>query len=68
MKVLVLNSGSSSIKFQLFRRDDWSVLASGSATRIGEPESLMRCAWGDTKGVRQRLEERVAMPDHQQGL
>ncbi|NEX15596.1 MAG: acetate kinase [Halochromatium sp.] len=68
MKVLVLNSGSSSIKFQLFRSDDWSVLASGSATRIGEPEALMRCAWNDAKGVQQSLEEHAAMPNHQQGL
>lgn len=68
MKVLVLNSGSSSIKFQLFRNDDWSVLASGSVTRIGEPEALMRCRWTDDEGVQQRREEQAEMPDHQQGL
>ncbi|MEA1050339.1 acetate kinase [Lamprobacter modestohalophilus] len=68
MKVLVLNSGSSSIKFQLFRNDDWTVLASGSVTRIGEPEALMRCRWADAEGTQQRLEDCAAIPDHQQGL
>jgi len=68
MKILVLNSGSSSIKFQLFRSDDWSVLASGSVTRIGEPEALIRCRWSDQEGGSKQLEERAAMPDHQHGL
>ena len=68
MKVLVLNSGSSSIKFQLFRSDEWSVLASGSVTRIGEPEALIRCGWADAEGAQQSLEEHAAMPDHQRGL
>ncbi|MBK5931664.1 acetate/propionate family kinase [Halochromatium salexigens] len=68
MKVLVLNSGSSSIKFQLFRSDDWSVPAAGSVTRIGEPEAVLRYSWTDAKGSAQTLEERAAMPDHQQGL
>ncbi len=39
MKVLVLNSGSSSIKYQLFRSEDWAVLAAGAITRIGEAQS-----------------------------
>ena len=68
MKILVVNSGSSSIKFQLFRSDDWMVLASGSVTRIGEPEALIRCRWSDQEGGSQQLEERAAMPDHQHGL
>jgi acetate kinase len=68
MKVLVLNSGSSSVKFQLFRSDDWSVLASGAVTRIGEPEALIRYRWTDPEGVAQQRDERAAMPDHQQGL
>ncbi|WP_462320153.1 acetate/propionate family kinase [Halochromatium sp.] len=68
MKVLVLNSGSSSIKFQLFQCDDWGVLASGAVTRIGESEALMRCAWTDAEGVQQSLEQRAAIPDHHRGL
>ncbi|MFP4063082.1 MAG: acetate/propionate family kinase [Halochromatium sp.] len=68
MKILVLNSGSSSIKFQLFRSDDWSVPAAGAVTRIGEPEAVLRCHWTDARGNAQTLEERAEMRDHQQGL
>jgi acetate kinase len=38
-KVLVLNTGSSSIKYQLFDMGDRSVLAHGSVERIGEAGS-----------------------------
>ncbi|MEG2171755.1 MAG: acetate kinase [Desulfovibrionaceae bacterium] len=36
MKVLVINAGSSSCKYQLFNMDDKSVLCSGVVERIGE--------------------------------
>ncbi|MBK1703543.1 acetate/propionate family kinase [Halochromatium glycolicum] len=68
MKVLVLNSGSSSIKFQLFDRDGWGVLASGSVSRIGEAEARLRCLWEDDQGQPQVREEQGAMPDHHAGL
>ena len=42
IKVLVINSGSSSIKYQLFDMDGGTVLASGSVERIGEAKSLHR--------------------------
>ena len=41
MKVLVINSGSSSIKYQLFNMDDDSVLAKGLVERIGIPDSIL---------------------------
>lgn len=68
MKVLVLNSGSSSIKFQLFAREDWSVLASGSVARIGEAEAVLRCRWGERDGDPQTIDEREPIPDHHVGL
>ena len=37
MKVLVLNSGSSSIKYRLFRTGSMEVLRAGAVERIGEP-------------------------------
>ncbi|WP_282779704.1 MULTISPECIES: acetate kinase [unclassified Nocardia] len=37
MKVLVINSGSSSIKYQLLEPDTATVVASGVVQRIGEP-------------------------------
>ena len=41
MRILVLNSGSSSLKYQLFEMRDHSVLARGEAERIGESGSLL---------------------------
>lgn len=38
MKVLVLNSGSSSIKYRLFGMKSMEVLRAGAVERIGEPE------------------------------
>ena len=35
MKILVVNAGSSSLKYQLFDMDDGSVLAKGLCERIG---------------------------------
>jgi len=40
-KVLVLNTGSSSIRYQLFEMDDRTVLASGLLERIGEDGSRL---------------------------
>ena len=41
MKVLVLNCGSSSLKYQLFEMDDESVLAKGLVERIGLDGSVL---------------------------
>jgi acetate kinase len=41
MRVLVLNTGSSSIKYQLFEMEDRTVLASGLLERIGEDASRL---------------------------
>ena len=41
MKILVLNCGSSSIKYQLFDMEDESVMASGLAERIGEAQGRL---------------------------
>lgn len=41
MKILVLNAGSSSLKFQLLNMDDESVIAKGNAERIGIDESFI---------------------------
>ena len=42
MKVLVINCGSSSIKYQLFRSDADQVLAKGIVSRIGEEGSYVK--------------------------
>ena len=41
MKILVLNCGSSSLKYQLIDMDNEKVLASGNYERIGEKESFI---------------------------
>jgi acetate kinase len=42
MKILVINAGSSSIKFTLFESDDEKQLAKGIVERINTPKSSMR--------------------------
>lgn len=41
MKILVLNCGSSSLKYQLFNMDDEKVLVQGIAERIGLNDSIL---------------------------
>ncbi len=41
MKILVLNVGSSSLKYQLFNMDDESVIASGKVERIGMDTAIL---------------------------
>ncbi len=63
MKILVVNCGSSSIKYQLYRMPDREVLAKGQAERIGEIGSSLKFE----VGARQhRLEQ--AIPDHELGM
>ncbi len=59
MKVLVVNSGSSSLKYQLFNMVDESVLAKGIAERIGTAKSRFRHTRGDDT-----FDLEFPMPDH----
>ena len=63
MKVLVINTGSSSIKFQLFNMIDESVLISGLVERIGDDHSKINF---DIGGVKSSFEEKIK--NHQAGL
>ena len=42
MKILVLNCGSSSIKYKLYDMNDESVLAQGGVERIGLDEAFLK--------------------------
>ena len=42
MKILVINAGSSSLKYQLINMNDESVLAKGNVERIGLSEPLLK--------------------------
>ena len=60
MKILVVNSGSSSIKYQLFDMSDRNVLAGGAAERIGGDGG--RLVHRDAGGSERQVESRIA--DH----
>lgn len=59
MKVLVINAGSSSVKFQLYEMPEEKVLAKGNLERIGETVSKMSYSYdGQTHTVEKNV------PDH----
>ncbi|MCQ2227451.1 MAG: acetate kinase [Bacteroidales bacterium] len=64
MKILVLNCGSSSIKYKLFNMDDKSVIASGGIEKIGMPNSFIKFSMPD--GSKQ-IEE-IDIPEHTRGV
>lgn len=50
-KVIAVNAGSSSLKFQLFEMDDESVIASGVVERIGLEDSIFTIKYNGKKDV-----------------
>ena len=68
MKVLVINSGSSSIKYQLFDMRDQSVLASGLLEQIGETESRLTHVTRNAQGEMEKTEKKQAVKNHQEGF
>ncbi len=63
MKVLVINCGSSSIKYQLIISETEEVLAKGLGERIGEEGSLLHYEHSDKVG-----EVRKEIRNHKEGL
>jgi len=63
MKILVINSGSSSIKFKLLEMENEALLAEGLIERIGLPEGRIKYR---TLATKLKIEEPV--PDHRTGL
>ena len=64
MKVLVVNSGSSSIKYQLFDMTDESVLAKGLVERIGISDSIINHYPSDGEPVVTHQD----IPNHRVGI
>ncbi len=64
MKILVINSGSSSIKFRLVESTSGEVLAGGLLERIGLAEGRMEYRRGSDEKIRTDL----PIPNHQFGL
>ena len=63
MKILVLNCGSSSIKYKLFNMDTRSVMVSGGVEKIGLPDSFLQIQLAS--GEKVKIEQ--AMPEHTVG-
>ena len=51
MKILVLNSGSSSLKYQLIDMTNEEVIAKGNYERIGQPNAFLTHKVGEDKHV-----------------
>jgi acetate kinase len=68
MKVLVLNSGSSSLKFQLFKKADLSVLASGLVEQIGADSSAARLSFIGSDGLEQTIRKNQPVSDHRAAI
>ncbi len=68
MKILVINSGSSSIKFQLLDMEDEAVLASGLVERIGEAEGLLTCDFRPGSETAWTIKKTAAIADHTRGM
>lgn len=64
MKILVVNVGSTSLKFRLFQMEDESVAAVGRVERVGSPRSPLSYQLGD--GPKQEREIRA--PDHRAAI
>lgn len=65
--ILVLNSGSSSIKYELFRSGDWSVVARGLVENIGKDTARL-VAKKMLAGSESREELPLPGADHAQGF
>jgi acetate kinase len=69
MKIMVINSGSSSIKYQIFDMRVRSVLASGLLERIGETQSRLTHQFRVPEQERSAVVEKVtAVDDHARGF
>jgi len=64
VKILVLNCGSSSLKYKLFDMPEGVVLANGQADRIGQTEALFR---HDVKG-RETFPDKTPLRNHQEAV
>lgn len=63
MNILVLNSGSSSLKFQLFKMPENEVLAKGICERIGQQKALFKFEAGNLES---KIEAK--MPTHKEAI
>ena len=68
MKILVINSGSSSIKYRLFDMARRQEIAGGVVERIGEPKGSLRHRSRREDGGDDELARSEPVPDHERGF
>jgi len=68
MKLLVINTGSSSIKYQLFEMKAKKVLSSGVVEKIGESQGRVQHKLFLADGTVREKSEEKAVNDHREGL
>ena len=68
MKVVVINSGSSSVKYEVFESSDFSVLSSGVLERIGETESQHTHRAHEPSGTVKETVRRGRVGNHEEGF
>lgn len=64
MKILVLNCGSSSIKYALYNMDDKSVMTSGGAERVGLDNAFVKVKLSN--GEKKQIMHEI--PEHTEGV
>jgi len=68
MIILVINTGSSSLKYQLLDMADETVLAAGVMERIGEPNALIAHKGHPGQAQETTFQQEQAVADHRAGL
>ncbi len=68
MKILVINSGSSSIKYQLLDMDTESVLVTGLVERIAEDHGVLAAHAYPGTGQEKCFSLETTIPDHNTGM
>jgi len=68
MKIFVINTGSSSIKYKLFDMANDRAIASGLAEKIGEADGMLTHEVTEDKGRPWKKSTKRDIPDHRQGF
>lgn len=68
MKILVINSGSSSLKFKLFVLPELSVSASGLIEEIGDERSPARLRYQSGPGDTRTISKTLHLTEHRQAI
>lgn len=68
MRVIVVNSGSSSIKYESFALDGLGVVSKGLLERIGAPDSRLRHRWLGPDGAWEEVVETRPVAGHREGF